>query len=716
MHQFFGILRSNIAFLQEAHRECWNTLARKFPSAFGNAAAFNSEQLEIWGDVLHVAGAGRSDLYFCGEIYDIGLPPTGATPLQQVETLLAQIDSKGLHAAVSALNGRFMICYLDHIRLQAHVLTDHSGIQQIYYYQGKDFLLFGSEIKYLLNHPLCPKQIDWYHSLLRPLPFEVLDGERDYHSWFKDIYLLEEAGDLSLDLQTGAYTKRCYWDPYASNPAPDDTRGAKQVMDEYIQLLEDAVRIRIQDGDTAYSFLSGGLDSSIICALAARIKPLETFSVITQTTMLEDTSGACFLLSRDLGFNNMQAVVPYHRIVFNRDLWKKQIWRAESPFNHTDSLTKTLLHDAIRRRHPNIMYTLTGTGSDQLNGGLTRWIVNDAGNATENWSNLIGKVAEAEHRHHLPERVRTLWESRAYLNRDFIAGISGRPLESNTWMFYVKSNVHINRFELLWDENHAAASHGHSARFPFLDHRFLPFIAGIPQHLHPELFCDKQILRLPAAAYLPKGIFDKPKAPANTGRYDHRFEMYRFLIGPDKLDLLEEALGPLQEPHPVIDKKAFLAGLQHLTQKPDYGAWQYFLHVLNLGLLEKLHAQDEASLRYEDEVEPLIEIITELSPPTKARICRELDIAPEEELLQKPLQFAPGCSLVTEHPGGTVYINKNEMLVYELNDENPLWRNFLFAINNNRSAAEILGALGADFTGIREYFYLCLEENILLIE
>ena len=711
MNHFFGIIRSTNAAAREAHRDCLNILARKFPSAFEHAATFGGERLDIRGDIRHAAIPGRADLYLCGELYD-----AGAAPRQPAEALLARIESTGLDAAVSALNGRFMICYVDHTRQQAHVLTDHSGIQQVFYHRGDDFLLFGSEIKYLLNHPSCPKAIDWYHALCRPLPFEVLDGDEDYHTWFRDIHLLEEAGGLRFDLQTGHCAKQAYWDPYACAPEPSDTRSARQVMDGYLQLLEDAVHIRIRDDGPAYAFLSGGLDSSIICALAARIKPLDTFSIITQLTILEDTSAQCFRLSHDQGFNNTQVVVPYHRIVFNSELWKKRIWRAESPFNHTDSLTKTLLHDAARRLNPHIGYMLTGTGSDQLNGGLTRWIVNDADNPEENWPNLIGKVAEAEHRGHLPERVRTLWQSRTFLNRDFIAGVSGRALELNTWMFYVKNNLHINRFGLLWDENHAAAAHGHSTRFPFLDHRFVPFVAGIPPHLHAELFYDKQILRVPAAAYLPKDIFDKPKAPTNTARYDHRFELYRFLISPGKLELLEEALGPLHEPHPVIDKKAFVAELERLTQKPDHKAWQYFLHVLNLGLLENLHTQDEASMRYEDEVEPLTELVMELSPPTKARISRALDILPEEELLSKPLQFVPGCSLVTEHPGGKVYINKNEILVYELEEENPLWRNFLFAIDNVRSAAQILQTLGAGFEQVREHFYLCLKEAILQAE
>lgn len=80
-------------------------------------------------------------------------------------------------------------------------------------------------------------------------------------------------------------------------------------------------------------------------------------------------------------------------------------------------------------------------------------------------------------------------------------------------------------------------------------------LSGIPENLHSELFYDKQILRISSKAYLPDFVLNKPKMPVDNGIYDHRFEEHRRMINPMKLDLLEEALGPIHESHPVIDKK-----------------------------------------------------------------------------------------------------------------------------------------------------------------
>ncbi len=712
MHSFCGIVTT----LSGSHDFNIETLRTKFPTAFSKASIFLDNPCQLMGDLRRSTMPNGSILYCCGEIYNAN---TQSDPQKQLAQLHHRVEQVGLHTAATELNGRFLLCYLDARSQKFQILTDQVGIQQVFYHQGQGFLLFGSEIKFLLQHPLCPKTIDWKNALRRSIPFEVLDGEKNYHAWFKDVFLLEEATNLSIDLKTGVFEKKTYWNPYTGGHegrAQPDERSAQQVMDEYMELLEDALRIRIHDQDTAFSFLSGGLDSSILCAMAARIKPLETFSIITQTTLLEETTELCDRLAKDLHFGNTQFVVPYHRLAIDSDLWKKRVWRAESPFAHTDSMTKTLLHDAIRRLHPNIPYTLTGTGSDQLNGGLARWIVEDSATQEDSWKNMIGKVKEAELSYQLPERIHALWGARNFLQRDFVASISGQAMEQNPMQYYIKSNVHINQFVLLWDENRAAYSHRHSARYPFLDHRFLPFMYQIPERLHGELFYDKQILRVPAARYLPDYILNKPKAPANTGRYDRRFEIYKSLINPHKLDLLEEALGPLNEPHPVIDKKALIAELQRLEREPNHKAWQYLLNVINLGLLEKLHTQDEASMGYEDEMQNMMETVSGMNPATTERLRKNLDIVAEEDLLRRPIQFAEGCSLVTEHPSSKVFLNKNEILVYEIDDENPSWKKFLFAIDHQQSTAELIKTLGIDFDDIREYFYLCLKETILEID
>lgn len=171
----------------------------------------------------------------------------------------------------------------------------------------------------------------------------------------------------------------------------------------------------------------------------------------------------------------------------------------------------------------------------------------------------------------------------------------------------------------------------------------------------------------------------------------------------------------MDEPHPAIDKKALLAEMDRLIAQPDNKAWQYLLNVINLGLLEKLHEQDERSMGYEQDLQAVMDTISILDAPGTARLRLQFDIEPEADLLNRPLRFAEDCSLVTEHRSGKIYLNKKEVLAYEIEENERLWRDFLFAIDDERSTAQLLRDVQGEFDNIRDYFYLCLKEGILIV-
>ncbi|MBK9271754.1 MAG: hypothetical protein IPM48_09140 [Saprospiraceae bacterium] len=709
MHRFTGIIKMNTSH-KEVHQVALESVKKAYPGFVKLSQSYTSPLLDMMGVFVHRTHPNGSQLFFSGELYS----HTNASLEDQLSDLLQQIETSNLQQALSKLNGKFMICYYNQSKDKIYLATDQMAIQQVFYHCGSGFVLFASELKLLLQHPLCPKEIDWHQSLRRPLPFEVLDGEVNYSAWFRKVFLLKEGSFIDIGLHSGDLSQKIYWNPYKNIKSPD-YRNAQQVMDEYMDLLEDAVRIRIQDHDKAYSFLSGGLDSSILCAIAARSKKLDTFSVITRTTLLEETSDICHRHAIENGFENIQFAIPMHRLEGDPEYWKKRIWHAESPINHNDSMCKTLLHDAIRRHRPDIPYVLTGTGSDQLNGGLARWIVNDVEDPGENWKNMSRRIQEIELRHHLPEKLIALWGSRNYLTKEFIQDFSGQGLEANPFLFYLKSNIHQNHFVLLWDEIRAASMHQHSTRFPFLDHRFVSMIAGVPEQFHPELFFDKQILRIPSKRYLPEYILNKSKAPADTGIYDHRFEEHRRLIHPKKLDLLEEALGPLDQDHEVIDKKALVRELERLYNTPDHKAWQYLLNVINLGLLEKLHLQNESSIQYEIDIEPEIQFVPHFNETIKSQLVKAFEIISEQELLDKILKFQESCSIVIEKGTGREFIQKDESLVYELQADEMSWRSFIFSVDGIQSTSEILASKQLKFEDIRDYLFLCLKEKILIL-
>jgi asparagine synthetase B (glutamine-hydrolysing) len=487
-------------------------------------------------------------------------------------------------------------------------------------------------------------------------------------------------------------------------------------MGEYMELLDDAVRIRVQDGDSASSFLSGGLDSSVICALAGKYKPLNTYSIITQTTVLEDTTSICNNLAKDLGFANTQFLVPFHEINFDATLWKQRIWRAESPVNHTDSLTKTLLHYAINKKVPTTNSVLTGTGSDQYNGGLVRWVVNDSDTVEKSAAHFFGEVSDIESRKLISREDEPLWQLRKLINRDYLKEISGKNVEQNPWMFYVKSALHIQAYSLLWDEVRASSSHGHSTRFPFLDPRFAGFIARVPLHLHKELFYDKQILRVPSKKILPDYVINKPKAPSFIPEYFSHFQLYEALTSVNDHALIKEAFGDLNTPHPVINKRDLLVRIRALKDNPDINEWNSIMHIINLGLLEKLVGKDEKELDYEATITQPEEIRFDDVNHSKVYLEKKLAIRSTDDLLANPLCFAEDGTFLHDNLTGKFYLTKKNTLVYEIEDEYSDWKNFLKGIDNDKCATQILDDLKITFETVEEFLRLALKEQILVIK
>lgn len=719
MNAFFGFVQFNASKNYTKHTAYIKEVCTAFPSRFINKKPITKTALTIVGNVEvfdEAEGAKENTaLLFIGEIYnkqaleyELNIPSSK----NNAALLYALIIKKGLKA-IKTVNGQFLIIYIDE-QHKIHFINDQMGIKQLYYYQNNDILLFGSEIKFLLPHPDCPKTIDWENALRRPIPSTVLSCFKSYTTWFKDINLLPEASIIEIDPKKNKIDIQPYWN-YTEQLHYDysnDNRTAEIVMEEYIHLLDDAIKIRTNDNNN-YALLSGGLDSSAIAALCAKHGPFQTFSIITQITYLESTTDICKNLSSDLNIGNAQFLIPMHKITFNADLWKQWIWRIESPDNHTDSLTKTLLHYAIRKNYPNVQSVLTGTGSDQFNGGLVRWIVNDGGTVEENWENFNRAIQDVENQQLITRSDATLWNYRHLINRDYLASITDQTVEQNTWLFYVKAALHSEIFSLLWDEVRASNYHGHETRFPFLDFRFVDFIAKIPPKLHKDLFFDKTILRKPLKNILPDYVRDKRKAPAYIPAYDHRFKLFNFLT--QDMSLVEEALGNINQLHPVINKPAFIKKIKLLQEKPDIFEWNNVMQIFNLCLLERMVDKTEKDMNIESLIEEPIEINFTDGAKTKILLETKLSIQKKEIDIQKPISFCENCALLFNKLNNKYFLAKKNELVFEIEDEYIDWKLFLENIDNQKSTEQILNILSIPYTTIESFLKIAVEEQILSV-
>lgn len=724
MNAFYGYIQFNqTENYADKHKHFIDAVCSAFPSRFPEKRVIEKNNITLIGDFNSSYIADKS-LFFSGEIYNkkeiattLGIASvTSKTDIALVHELILE---KGLQA-IEIINGQFIIIYVDWEQQKIYFLNDHMGIKQFYYYHNKNIVLFGSEIKFLLAHPNCPKEIDWEISLKQPLPSKVLSSFRSYKTWFKDIHLLPGGSVIQVDVEKKKLITSTYWNHIEQThyDYSNDNRTASNIMEEYISLLTDAIKIRSNNQGATYSLLSGGLDSSAITALCAKHGPLETFSIITQITYLESTTDICNNLANDLHLKNTQFLIPMHQIVFNTDLWKRWIWRIESPNNHNDSLTKTLLHYAIRKNYPQVKSVLTGTGSDQFNGGLVRWIANDSGTVEENWENFNNAIQEAENHKLVNAEDSVLWECRNFINREYLASIAHKEIEHNSWMFYVNSALYSEVFSLLWDEVRASNYHTHTTHFPFLDFRFVDFIAKVPPQLHKDLFFDKAILRKPLKNILPAYVLNKPKIPSYIAKYDYRPKLFNLLT--HNMALVEEAFGNITQSHSVINKPALIKKIQLLQQKPDIHdsdiyEWTNIMRILNLGILEKMAGKNEKDMDIEALVEQPMKISFDNAEKTKLFLESRLSISSNEIDLQKPLIFCENCSLVFDKFNNKSFLSKNNALAFEIESEYIEWKRFLENIDNQQSTQQLLDYLCIPYHTIESFLKIAIEEEILAI-
>ena len=213
MYQFYGIIDRSAHRHEGDHRQSIATLRKKFPS---RAAGFDLIQRKsscclaqlfvrrgsAW---LNFSFVARSTTKRKSEVMPIPMRP------RKWSCLNCFFAMEYLH--LTRINGSFMIIILEHDSGRCRIINDQMGTRQVFYYAADDFIVFGSELKFLFCHPRCPRTIDWTASLKRHIPFLIINAERQYEAWFKDIKLLEEGSILEMP-PSGPHTVIPYWNPW----------------------------------------------------------------------------------------------------------------------------------------------------------------------------------------------------------------------------------------------------------------------------------------------------------------------------------------------------------------------------------------------------------------------------------------------------------------------------------------------------------------------
>lgn len=454
------------------------------------------------------------------------------------ETILAAYHKWG-GECVDHLRGMFAFAVWDSKKKRLFAARDRFGIKPFYYTEVGGVFYFASEIKALM--PFLPSIETNPEALQDYLVFQFSLGTK---TLFKNILELPPA--YSLTIENGERTVSKYWEVYYDL---DFDHTAKYFHEKLEALIDDSVQLHTRSDVPIGSYVSGGMDSSVIAAYAARSQKKRglPFAAFTGKFAEEgfDESGYAKSLA------NQEGIPLYEVTIGAQDFLntiEKVIYHLDTPVAGPGSFPQYHV-SKLASQHRKVV--LGGQGGDEIFGGYTRYLIGyfeqcikAAINGTMNNGNFIvtyesiipnlcslknyqpllqefwreGLFEDHNKRYfRLINRSSTLKEE---IRQDFFGNYS--PFESFLEIFHGKNIQNESYFDsmthfdfktllkaLLHVEDRMSMAHSVESRVPFLDHPLIEFAATVPSDVKFKDGTLKRMLHQSVGHMLPKKIRER---------------------------------------------------------------------------------------------------------------------------------------------------------------------------------------------------------------
>jgi asparagine synthase (glutamine-hydrolysing) len=337
------------------------------PAAGGAAVGFGFRRLaiiDLLGGRQPMCNEDGAIWIVCnGEIYNhadlrLELEAKGHTfrTHSDVEPLLHLYEEHGADC-LAKVNGMFALAIWDAQNQTLFLARDRLGKKPLYYRHTPARLIFGSEVKALLTHPDCPRELD-ARNLSKYLAYEYVPSP---HCIFKGIHKLP-AGHW-LTWKNGQTRLGRYWDlKFSSGP---DGRSENEIAGELRERLKESVRRRLISDVPLGVFLSGGIDSSSVVAMMAELMPpaqIKTFAIGFEEKSF-DESGHARRLAGYFGTDHREQILQSKTLL---EMLPEVAAFLDEPLADA-SIIPTYLLSKFTRQH--VTVALGGDGGDELFAG-----------------------------------------------------------------------------------------------------------------------------------------------------------------------------------------------------------------------------------------------------------------------------------------------------------------------------------------------------------
>jgi asparagine synthase (glutamine-hydrolysing) len=260
-------------------------------------------------------------------------------------------------ACLTRLNGMFALALYDQSRQRLLLARDPAGEKPLFYRHAGHTITFASEVKALLADPDCPRELD-PAALDAYLAFGYVPGDR---SLLRGISKLPQGHALEFDVRSGESRRWAYW----TLPAHDPQAASDQdLLADYERLLADSVRLRLIADVPVGVMLSGGVDSSLVVAMAARAssRRVKTFTISFPGYGAFDEAPYARAVARHFDTDHVELAAEPATV----DLLPELARQYDDPIADS-SMVPTYLVSKLIRQHATV--ALGGDGGDELFGG-----------------------------------------------------------------------------------------------------------------------------------------------------------------------------------------------------------------------------------------------------------------------------------------------------------------------------------------------------------
>ncbi len=484
---------------------------------------------------------------------------------------------------LTKLNGFFALAIYDTETGQTLLARDRFGIKPLLYYTGPDKIVFASEMKAILKFDI-PREID--HSSL--YSYFQLNYVPEPHSMIQDIKKLAPGHYLKIDAGLKVQKIPFYELDYPPASGNYSNLTYEQAKDEFLRLLDHAVEKRLVSDVPLGTFLSGGIDSSLVTALAARkITDLSTFSIGFPDQPHFDETKYAKRLSKKYKTKHHVFQIRDSDLLLSLH---ETLEYLDEPFADSSALAVNALSKETSK---SVKVALSGDGADEMFAGYHKhggeFMLRQSGvkqqlvkglspvwdflpkSRNSKAGNLIRKF------HKFAAGAKLSISDRYWLWASLMSEADASDLllkKTKPEIYLRRKDNHLKllqsdkdfnailatdlslvlRSDMLRKVDLMSMAHGLEVRTPFLDHELVNFAFQLPASFKINSHIKKRLVQEAAKPLLPEELFNRPKQGFEVpllqwfrgdlkGRIENEWLSKKFireqnLFNPNAVDLL----------------------------------------------------------------------------------------------------------------------------------------------------------------------------------